>query len=196
MDKFSYQEPCCIERTLPILLRKYGLLPWQSNGDITTEKIFKAVSHLAGNSLEISLCIATIDIPTLRLIAWYHKRGWLTHLSIITSNDQTELIRAELPAELPVTIASHTSVSDTSPMLLFKGELQTVIVQGPLHALPATTATREQFITYAGKDTDRIAQLSATLTSIFHVATRPKKYSRKRKETEATVLGDSIAEKS
>ena len=69
------QEPCCIERSLPLAVKKYGWLPWQSNGDITIEKILKAVSYLAGNALDISICLPAIDIPALRLFAWYFKRG-------------------------------------------------------------------------------------------------------------------------
>lgn len=179
MENFNYQEPCCIERSLPILIRQYGWLPWQSNGDITIEKILKAVSHLAGNSIAISLCIPVIDIDVLRILSWYHKRGWLTSLEIVTSEDQTELIRAELPKELSVNIISHASVKETSPLLVIKGEKQTVIVQGPLHTTIASTPIRESFITYAGNDQERIAQFTATLSSLIHVATRKKTNKKK-----------------
>ncbi len=178
-----YQEPCCIERTLPILIRQYGYLPWQSNGDITIEKIMKAVSHLAGNALSISLCIPVIDIATLRLLRWYFNRGWLQQLTILTTDDQAELIRTELSTNLPVTIANHTSVTDTSTLLVIKGELQTVIVQGPLHSTITTTPTRENFTTYAGNDSERIAQFTDTLTSLIRVATRKR---GKKKNTEET----------
>ena len=168
------QEPCCIERTLPLAVKKYGWLPWQSNGDITIEKILKAVSYLAGNALDISICLPAIDIPALRLFAWYFKRGWLKSLTIITPDDQSELIRAELPAELKLTVTNHASVNETSPILFIQGEIQTVIVQGPLHTSIATTPTRENYITYAGKDQDRISQFTDTLSALIRVASKKK----------------------
>lgn len=168
------QEPCCIERSLPLAVKKYGWLPWQSNGDITIEKILKAVSYLAGNALDISICLPAIDIPALRLFAWYFKRGWLKSLTIITPDDQSELIRAELPAELKLTVTNHASVNETSPILFIQGEIQTVIVQGPLHTSIATTPTRENYITYAGKDQDRISQFTDTLSALIRVASKKK----------------------
>lgn len=193
MENFNYQEPCCIERTLPILVRQYGWLPWQSNGDITLDKILNAVSHLAGNRVAISFCIPTIDIAALRFFAWYHKRGWLTSLEIITSEDQTELIRAELPKELSVNIVSHNSVVETQPIVVIKGEKQTVIVQGPLHTTIAATPVRESFITYAGTDESRIAQFTATLSSLIRVATRKKTSHKNATVPDASASNSSAA---
>lgn len=187
------QEPCCIERSLPIELKKYGWLPWQSNGDITIEKILKAVSHLAGNALDISICLPAIDIPALRLFAWYFKRGWLKSLTIITSDDQAELIHSELPAELKLTITNHTSVTETSPLLFIQGEVQTVIVQGPLHTSIATTPTRENYITYAGKDQDRISQFTDTLAALIRVASKKKPKKGSAPVPDASPSGSSPA---
>lgn len=190
-----YQEPCCIERTLPILLRQYGYLPWQSNGDITLEKIVKAVAHLAGNSITISLCLPVIDIAALRLLRWLFNRGWLKQLYIITTEDQAELIRAEIPAELLLTIANHASITDaTASLLVITGEVQTVIVQGPLHTTIAASPTRENFSTYAGKDPDRIAQFTDTLTSLFRVATRKKSKNKQETAPSSSISGDAIAD--
>ena len=81
MEKFNYQEPCCIERTLPQLLKKYEWMPFQTNGDVTVEKILKAVSHLAGNNLDITICLPAIDVIILRIFAWYVPQTRLAEVS-------------------------------------------------------------------------------------------------------------------
>ena len=91
MNNFGFQEPCCIENTLPILLRQYGLVTWQSNGDVTFEKIMKAVACMAGNELNIIVAVPMIDVPMLRYLRWFQQRGWLKDLTVLTQKQQTRL---------------------------------------------------------------------------------------------------------
>lgn len=163
MDKFNFQEPCCVERTLPLLLREYPLYTWQSNGDVTFEKIIKAVSHLAGSALEITLLLPKSELLILRVLEWYRRRGWLKSLTIVTTTDEFSSVRREFPVDFHVEIYFHKSITDS--LLIINGSDGYAIVQGPLHALPATTPTVERFVTYVGNDKDQIAMLTATTTS-------------------------------
>lgn len=178
MEKFNYQEPCCIERTLPQLLKKYEWMPFQTNGDVTVEKILKAVSHLAGNNLDITICLPAIDVIILRIFAWYHKRGWLKSLTILTATDQSELIRNELPKELTLTIVDSADIPDNYGLLVIKGELSNVIVNGPLYA--AVSPGICSYTAYFGKDPDRISQLTDTINSRIRVAEAKKKKAAKK----------------
>lgn len=178
MEKFNYQEPCCIERTLPQLLKKYEWMPFQTNGDVTVEKILKAVSHLAGNNLDITICLPAIDVIILRIFAWYHKRGWLKSLTILTATDQSELIRNELPKELTLTIVDSADIPDNYGLLVIKGELSNVIVNGPLYA--AVTPGICSYTAYFGKDPDRISQLTDTINARIRVADAKKKKAAKK----------------
>lgn len=205
MEKFNYQEPCCIERTLPQLLKKYEWMPFQTNGDVTVEKILKAVSHLAGNNLDITICLPAIDVIILRIFAWYHKRGWLKSLTILTATDQSELIRNELPKELTLTIVDSADIPDNYGLLVIKGEQSNVIVNGPLYA--AVTPGICSYTAYFGKDPDRISQLTDTINARIRVAEAKKKKAAKKASKKSvsapasasadgsTVLGDSVAEK-
>lgn len=204
MEKFNYQEPCCIERTLPQLLKKYEWMPFQTNGDVTVEKILKAVSHLAGNNLDITICLPAIDVIILRIFAWYHKRGWLKSLTILTATDQSELIRNELPKELTLTIVDSADIPDNYGLLVIKGEQSNVIVNGPLYA--AVTPGICSYTAYFGKDPDRISQLTDTINARIRVAEAKKKKAAKKAPKKSastpasasadgsTVLGDSVAE--
>lgn len=209
MEKFNYQQPCCIESTLPQLLKKYDWLPFQTSGDVTVEKILKAVSYLAGNNLDIIICLPAIDVTILRLFAWYHRRGWLKAFTVLTATDQSELIRNELPKELPLTIVDSADIPENYGMLVIKGELSNVIVNGPLFS--AVTPGICSYTAYYGKDPERIAQLTDTINARIRVADAKKKRAARKttpkkkgtttpaSETPApadgsTVLGDSVAE--
>lgn len=168
MNNFGFQEPCCIENTLPILLRQYGLVTWQSNGDVTFEKIMKAVACMAGNELNIIVAVPVIDVPMLRYLRWFQQRGWLKALTVLTQKQQTGLIRGEMLTGIPLTVRSHKSI--TEGVLIIKGEKQTVIVQGSLHS--GVVAAMEYYTTYCGNDADRIAMLTNTVNARLQVLKR------------------------
>lgn len=174
-------EPCCVERTLPMLLRKNnGWLPWQTNGDVTADKILKAVAHLAGNEIRLTVVAVAVDVALLRTLAWYFRRGWLKSLTVLTQHDQGELVKNELKEYITaVEPVAHPDVTDD--MLIIEGEEQTVIVQGRL--LTEVTPGHCQYITYVGTDADRIQQFTATVTSKIKVASR-----RKTKKATDTVI--------
>ena len=172
MEQIGMMEPCCVERTLPMLLRKNnGWLPWQTNGDVTADKILKAVAHLAGNEIRLTVVAVSVDVALLRTLAWYFRRGWLKSLTVLTQHDQSELIRGELSTfNSQLSTCDHPDVTDD--MLIIEGEEQTVVVQGRL--LTEVTPGHCQYITYVGTDADRIQQFTATATSKIKVASRKK----------------------
>ena len=73
----SIQEPCCIENTLPRPLREHALATWQTNGDVTFDKLMKAVGCLAGDAITVTVITPSIDIAHLRYLRWLQQRGWL-----------------------------------------------------------------------------------------------------------------------
>lgn len=172
----SIQEPCCIENTLPRLLREHALATWQTNGDVTFDKLMKAVGCLAGDAITVTVITPSIDIAHLRYLRWLHQRGWLKELKVLTATDQAELVKNELPAELPMTISNHTSVVE--PLLIITGEKKTVVVQGAL--LPIVTPGHYQYVTYCGNDQEQIDMLTASALSLLRTASR-KRIRRARK---------------
>ena len=172
-ETFNFQEPCCIERNLPLLIKKHPFCTWQTNGDVTFEKIIKAVSHLAGSALEITLLLPNSGLPILRVLAWYQYRGWLKSLTIVTTIDESNNIRKEFPQDFPVETLSHKSITDS--LLIIRGTDGHAIVQGPLHAMPSTKPTVERFTTYVGNDKAQIEMLTATTMSRLANLRRKKK---------------------
>lgn len=174
-------------------------MPWQSNGDITFAHILKALACLAASPLEITLVTPNISLPILRTLKWYHQRGWLNKLTILTAPAAGETSETgetpdapdaqEAPAppvesaavpqqpttsidpanEIPgldLEVLTHTDVTDD--LLVITGAKATVIVQGRL--LPEVTPARYNYVTYCGKDPERIAQFTATTNAQIKVA--------------------------
>lgn len=164
------QEPCCIENSLPRLLRQQPLCPWQTNGDVTFDKILKAVAYLAGNAITMLFVVPVVTHPMLHFIAWLWRRGWLSEVRILTTADQEAFIRQELPKELKATIANNAGVKEG--FFRIDGEDGTVVTQGAL--LTAVTPGHYQYLTYAGRDKAQIDMLASSMEAMFRVSLKKK----------------------
>lgn len=173
MDKVYFHEPCCVERTLPNELRQSPLLTWWSNGDVTFQHIVRAVSCLAGNELDVTLCVPEPDLAMARALAWYARRGWLKQLTLLSAVDCAAWWSKEAQG-VSGRCVSRPSVSGLS-MIVFRGDKATVIVSGPLHSVPSGKPRVEQFITYCGHDAQRIAEMTAPIESMLRVKPRRKR---------------------
>ena len=96
----AYIEPCCIDRQLPGLIKqsRAGFSFFQTSGDVTLEKLLGAVSHMASGvgGHVLMLTVPEVDIPMLRTLAYYFRRGWTQALLLLTREAQTALIESEL----------------------------------------------------------------------------------------------------
>ncbi len=125
----GFMEPCCISKQLPPLVRQYEFLPFQTSGDVTFEQLIKAVSSLAGNRLAVKVITPQIDTQMLRVLAWYGRRGWLKSLSVLTQENQVELIHKEITDAVDDLHCYHHN-RVVEGMLIIEGEVAKIIVQG------------------------------------------------------------------
>lgn len=199
-EQIGIMEPCCIERTLPMLLRKNsGWMPWQSNGDITFAHILKALACLAASPLEITLVTPNISLPILRTLKWYHQRGWLNKLTILTAPaagetsetgetpDAPDAQEATAPpvesAAVPQQPTTSIDPANEIPGLALEVLTHTDVTDDLLvitgakatvivqgRLLPEVTPARYNYVTYCGNDPERIAQFTATTNAQVKVA--------------------------
>ena len=125
-----YQEPCCISRKLPPLLKKQPFTFFQTNGDVTVSKLLEAVSYLAGiNQLVFVLVVPQVDVFLLRELYFYFARGWYGGLLLLTAEDQAKLVRNELAGVLDkVAYGCHPQVKEGAMAVV--GEKMSVYLQG------------------------------------------------------------------
>ena len=93
----AYIEPCCIERQLPGLLKTAGgACFFQTNGDITLQKLMDATVPMVGSRHTLVLTVAELDAGIIRTLEQYLRREWTAAAMILTRTVQTELISQEL----------------------------------------------------------------------------------------------------
>lgn len=129
----AYVEPCCCERQLPKLLRNEGVF-FQTSGDVTVEHLMKSIGCMVSPTCDMWLMISAVDVKLLRVIRHWFRREWMAGLYLLTREDQSELVKAELNDVIDsVDYAHDKMVVDGSGLLAFvdvKGDV--VAVQGDM----------------------------------------------------------------
>lgn len=93
----AYIESCCIERLLPPMLKTSGgFCFFQTNGDITLQKLMDATASLVGSRHTLLLTVAELDAGIIRTLEQYLRREWTAALMLLTRTPQTSLIETEL----------------------------------------------------------------------------------------------------
>jgi len=158
-----YIEPCCCDRQLPALLRS-GVPFFQTNGDVTVQKMLQAVSHFAGKSHVLLLQMPEADVSLLRTIRHYMEKGWTSSLLLLTQKPQDELIRGELEGHISkVQYACDPLVLDG--LCAISGDTGTVIIQGAV--ITDTDFSLCNYACYYGSDRNVIsAAVSPTLSKL------------------------------
>ena len=178
----AYIEPCCIDRRLPGLIKqsRAGFCFFQTSGDVTLEKLLGAVSHMASGAGGhiLMLTVPEVDIPMLRTLAYYFRRGWTQALLLLTREAQTALIESELADYL-------ASVHYAADPLIIDGQLAIIesvasaaVPQQPAKALIIQGAMLSQpdfslslYAAWLGSDTDIIR--AAIDPAIAKLKTKP-----------------------
>ena len=178
----AYIEPCCIDRQLPGLIKqsRAGFCFFQTSGDVTLEKLLGAVSHMASGvgGHVLMLTVPEVDIPMLRTLAYYFRRGWTQALLLLTREAQTALIESELADYL-------ASVHYAADPLIIDGQLaiiesvasaavpqqpaKALIIQGAMLSQPAFSLSL--YAAWLGTDTDTIR--AALDPAIAKLKTKP-----------------------
>ncbi|MCF0209225.1 MAG: hypothetical protein HUK07_07210 [Bacteroidaceae bacterium] len=178
MDKQGFMEPCCIGSMLPPILRQKYIVPFQTNGDVTFSHILRAVSAIAGNRLDVTVCVPKPDIHLLRELRWYCQRGWISKLTIVTHNDEQEFIKNEI-GEMSdcLRCLNHKLIEDG--LLVLVGERNKVAVQGWLSGIADLGLRRYT----AAIGDDNVDMLASTTMSVIN--TIVKRRTRKKKQSDS-----------
>lgn len=139
----AYLEPCCIENQLPALLRREkGNALFQTNGDVTIEKLMTAACCMASGGFgEYWIVVKEADVMLMRFLARWIDRGWIRSLHLLTEGDQREMVSAELGAErMKRSEYGYREGLASAQTICCVGEQDTIVVQGEMMLAAATKA--------------------------------------------------------
>lgn len=166
-----YIAPCCVDKDLPKVMKeaKGGFCFFQTNGDVTLEKLLGAVSRLAGDEHVIVLTVPEVDVMMLRTLAYYFRRGWTQALLLLTQRSQKELVESELSGYLdrvhyavdPLVLDSQLAIigCDTKGTGIFVSSARpplSLVIQGAM--LSQADFSLSLYATWLGSNKDVLLQ--------------------------------------
>ena len=188
-----FLEPCCIENQLPQLLRRErGHALFQTNGDVTIEKLMQAACCMASGGFgEYWIVVREADIVLMRTLAHWIDRGWIRRLCLLTETDQRTLVASELGTErMKLTDYGWREGLAASQLFCCIGDRETIVVQGEMMLQAATTARVTAYSASVGPNARMLSpdgdagSLIENLRALLRVQKR-----RKRKSSEAQPSG-------
>lgn len=156
----AYLEPCCIENQLPALLRREkGNALFQTNGDVTIEKLMQAACCMASSGFgEYWICIREVDVVLMRFLRHWMNRGWIRELRLLTVGDQREMVASELGEErMKLTDYGWREGLAASQLFCCIGDRETIVVQGEMMLQAATTARVTAYSASVGPNSRMLA---------------------------------------
>ena len=195
-----FLEPCCIENQLPQLLRRErGHALFQTNGDVTIEKLMQAACCMASGGFgEYWIVVREADIVLMRTLAHWIDRGWIRRLCLLTETDQRTLVASELGTErMKLTDYGWREGLAASQLFCCIGDRETIVVQGEMMLQAATTARVTAYSASVGPNSRMLATDSpaASLIDNLRALLRASKR-RKRKAAEAQPSGSDPSDTS
>ena len=110
----AYILPCCCAKQLPELLIERRTAFFQTNGDVTVQKLMGAVGCMAGQPSELWLMLPAVDLALLRTLRQWFQRGWISSLHLLTQENQEEMVMGELGEATAGEDASEENGNDSS----------------------------------------------------------------------------------
>ena len=192
-----FLEPCCIENQLPQLLRRErGHALFQTNGDVTIEKLMQAACCMASGGFgEYWIVVREADIVLMRTLAHWIDRGWIRRLCLLTEGDQRTLVASELGTErMKLTDYGWREGLAASQLFCCIGERETIVVQGEMMLQAATTARVTAYSASVGPNARMLATDSPAASLIDNL--RALLRASKRRKKGAKGSGTSAPESS
>lgn len=188
-----FLEPCCIENQLPQLLRRErGNALFQTNGDVTIEKLMQAACCMASGGFgEYWIVVREADIVLMRMLAHWIDRGWIRRLCLLTETDQRTLVATELGTErMKLTDYGWREGLAASQLFCCIGERETIVVQGEMMLQAATSARVTAYSASVGPNSRMLATDSPAASLIDNLRALLRASKRRKRKTAAPLGSD------
>jgi len=187
----AYIEPCCAENQIPQLLRREkGNALFQTNGDVTIEKLMQAACCMASGGFgEYWIVVREADVVLMRTLAHWIDRGWIRQLRLLTEGDQTALVTSELGTERmrSVEYAWREGLS-AAQMFCCVGDRETIVVQGEMLLAASPSPRVTSYSATLGPNTRMLGSEGAAgslIENLRAILKVQKRKARKKKDAEA-----------
>lgn len=183
----AYLEPCCIENQLPQLLRlERGNALFQTNGDVTIEKLMQAACCLASGGFgEYWICVREVDVVLMRFLCHWMNRGWIRELHLLTATNQREMVASELGEELMKHVDYGWREGLGLEAFCVVGDRESMVVQGEMLLAARTEPVMTAYSAAVGPN-DRMLGSDGTVGSLIEnlraVLRVQKRKTRKKKD--------------
>ena len=193
----AYLEHCCIENQLPALLRREkGNALFQTNGDVTVEKLMQAACCLADSGFgEYWICIKEVDVVLMRFLRRWMQRGWIRELHLLTATDQREMVASELGEELMKHVDYGWREGLGLEAFCVVGDRESMVVQGEMLLAARTEAVMTAYSAAVGPNArmlgseGTVGSLIENLRAILRVS---KRKARKKKDVADGEAKDTV----
>ena len=191
-----FLEPCCIENQLPQLLRRErGHALFQTNGDVTIEKLMQAACCMASGGFgEYWIVVREADVVLMRFLRHWMQRGWIRRLHLLTATDQRALVAGELGDGLAALCDYGWREALSLEAFIVVGDRESMVVQGEMLLQPRTEAVMTAYSASVGPNARMLSpdgdagSLVENLRALLRVQKR-----RKQKSSEAQPSGSDTA---
>ncbi len=142
-DTLLFMPPCCVDKKLPkaVMQAPYRSLTFYTHGDVTMEKMYRAVSHLVVDRHVMVLAMPTVSNETAAFLQQCFERKWITDLVISSATIRMDLVIERYLSEYQQHILFVTDKKVTvqaSHMTLYS-DRQALMITGPMLACASNT---------------------------------------------------------
>ena len=195
----AFIEPCCVANQLPQLLRNSkGHALFQTNGDVTIEKLMQAACCMASSGIgEYWIVVKAVDVVLMRFLRHWMQRGWIRQLHMLTATDQRELVAEELGEEQMALCDYGWREGLSLEAFIVVGESESMVAQGEMLLQPRTEAVMTAYSASVGPNSRMLAadgDVGSLVENIRALLRVQKRKARKKSSDAQPIDADADAQ--
>lgn len=150
-DTMLFMPPCCIANKLPkaAMVAPQRMLTFHTQGDVTMEKIYRAISQLMVGDHVLVLAMPAILPETAVFLQQCFERGWITHLILSSQKDYSNILGTHLWEWRDRILYTHnTNVRSVNSHMTFYNSKRAMVITGPMLDRPSNMLSTYSLMFY------------------------------------------------
>lgn len=150
-DTLLFMPPCCVDKKLPkaVMQAPQRMLTFYTQGDVTMEKFYKAISYLLIEQQVMVVAMPTVLGETLVFLQQCFEREWISHLVLSTNKDCSNLMERYLePYKDKILYSFNRNVSAQSSHMVLYNKDRALTLSGPMYDRPSRSLSAYSLMFY------------------------------------------------